>query len=152
MTLLRAGVLGGVDGVITSFAIVAGAHALEDARRVVLIVGSSSVLADGLSMGVSEFLSSSAERALAVTGPSPLRLGVVCFASFVAFGIVPLAAYLIGQSSLLACAMFSSVELMILGAVRSMMADECILRGFTQTLVLGAIAGGAAFGVGQIQY
>ena len=63
-SLLRASLLVGIDGTITSFVIVSGTHSGSLASNVVLIVGTSSLLADGLSMGVSEYLSSDAERAL----------------------------------------------------------------------------------------
>lgn len=95
MSILRASVLGGVDGVITSFAVVASVHAGSLATRVVVVVGISSVIADGVSMGVSEYLSSYAEAARGShgggDGRKPLALGVACFTSFVVGGVVPLA-------------------------------------------------------------
>jgi DNA damage-binding protein 1 len=60
--LLKPIIFGGLDGILTAFAIVAGAAggALEPA--VVLILGFSNIFADALSMGVGEFLSSKAEN------------------------------------------------------------------------------------------
>ena len=51
MSLLRASLLGGVDGVITSFAIVAGTHAGEMTMDTLWVIGISSLVADGPSMG-----------------------------------------------------------------------------------------------------
>ena len=152
MTILRASILGGVDGVITSFAIVAGSSAASFDRHTVLVVGTSSVLADGLSMGVSEYLSSTSERAAsgARGRARPLVLGVACFASFVACGFVPIVVFLLGGQSLLACAMFALVELMLLGSGRTLFTSEPLLAGLVQTTTLGSLAGATAYGVGRL--
>jgi vacuolar iron transporter family protein len=54
-------IFGGLDGILTSFAIVAGAAGGQLDPKVVLILGFSNIFADALSMGVGEFLSSKAE-------------------------------------------------------------------------------------------
>jgi VIT1/CCC1 family predicted Fe2+/Mn2+ transporter len=55
-------IFGGLDGILTSFAIVAGAAGGRLPPSVVLILGVSNIFADALSMGVGEFLSSKAEN------------------------------------------------------------------------------------------
>ena len=55
-------IFGGLDGILTSFAIVAGAAGGKLDPSVVLILGFSNIFADALSMGVGEFLSSKAEN------------------------------------------------------------------------------------------
>lgn len=155
-SLLRASLLGGIDGTITSFVIVSGTHSGSLARNVVLIVGTSSLLADGLSMGVSEYLSSDAERALVrrdgnvLEGVSSLALGFACFSSFVVCGIVPLATYLLTMGSLLVTSLLSLLTLMALGAARTRSTSETLLLGMAQTSLLGAAAGGIAYAVGLL--
>lgn len=60
--LLKPMIFGGLDGILTSFAIVAGAAGGKLSTNVVLILGFSNIVADALSMGVGEFLSSKAEN------------------------------------------------------------------------------------------
>jgi len=55
-------IFGGLDGILTSFAIVAGAAGGALAVPVVLVLGFSNIFADALAMGVGEFLSSKAEN------------------------------------------------------------------------------------------
>jgi len=55
-------IFGGLDGILTSFAIVAGAAGGNLSTNVVLILGFSNIFADALAMGVGEFLSSKAEN------------------------------------------------------------------------------------------
>jgi len=60
--LLKPIIFGGLDGILTSFAIVAGAAGGNLAPEVVLVLGFSNIFADALSMGVGEFLSSKANN------------------------------------------------------------------------------------------
>jgi vacuolar iron transporter family protein len=55
-------VLGAIDGIITTFAVVSGATGGQLAGGVVIILGLSSLLADGFSMGVSNYLGRKSER------------------------------------------------------------------------------------------
>lgn len=57
---------GGLDGIITTFAVVAGAGGGGLSVEVVLIMGFSSLVADALSMGVGDALSSKAEGEVAL--------------------------------------------------------------------------------------
>ena len=59
---LKPVIFGGLDGILTSFAIVAGSAGGNLSPQVVLILGFSNILADALSMGVGEFLSSKANN------------------------------------------------------------------------------------------
>ena len=145
MSIVRASLLGGVDGVISSFAITAGSNAGSLSTRSVLIVGVSSVFADGLSMGVSEFLSHTNGKEVQT---SPWILGLSCFASFVSCGAVPVLTYFASEGSLLSTSMFSLVTLMLLGAARSRHAREPILLSIAQTTLLGSAAGAVAYTVG----
>lgn len=59
---LRDFVYGGIDGSVTTFAVVAGTLGANLATRVVLILGAANLVADGFSMAVSNFLGTRAER------------------------------------------------------------------------------------------
>jgi vacuolar iron transporter family protein len=60
--LLKPIIFGGLDGILTSFAIVAGSAGGNLSPNVVLVLGFSNIFADALSMGVGEFLSSKANN------------------------------------------------------------------------------------------
>eukprot|EP00527_Entomoneis_sp_CCMP2396_P004931 CAMPEP_0198142874 /NCGR_PEP_ID=MMETSP1443-20131203/5545_1 /TAXON_ID=186043 /ORGANISM="Entomoneis sp., Strain CCMP2396" /LENGTH=287 /DNA_ID=CAMNT_0043805987 /DNA_START=227 /DNA_END=1090 /DNA_ORIENTATION=+ len=60
--LIKPIIFGGLDGILTSFAIVAGAAGGNLSPEVVLILGFSNIFADALSMGVGEFISSKANN------------------------------------------------------------------------------------------
>src|SRR5690554_6625761 len=53
---LRDAVLGGIDGAVTTFAVVAGSIGASLPGGVVVVLGVANLLADGLSMGVGNYL------------------------------------------------------------------------------------------------
>ena len=59
---LRDCIYGGVDGAVTTFAVVAGVVGAELSTAVVLIMGFANLAADGFSMAASNFLGTKAER------------------------------------------------------------------------------------------
>lgn len=58
------GILGGIDGVVTTFAVVAGAHGAGFPPLVAIILGCANLLADGFSMAVSNYQNSKSQREL----------------------------------------------------------------------------------------
>lgn len=62
VSYLRDWVYGGIDGAVTTFAVVAGVGGAELATRVVIILGLANVLADGVSMAASNYTGTKAER------------------------------------------------------------------------------------------
>ena len=54
-------VYGGIDGAITTFAIVAGVVGAELSTRVILILGAANIIADGFSMAASNYSGTKAE-------------------------------------------------------------------------------------------
>ncbi len=55
-------VYGGLDGIITTFAVVAGVAGAGLAAGIVLILGFANLIADGISMAVGDYLSSKSEK------------------------------------------------------------------------------------------
>jgi VIT1/CCC1 family predicted Fe2+/Mn2+ transporter len=62
MRYLRDAVYGAIDGAVTTFAVVAGASGASLGDTIVVIMGVANLIADGFSMGVSNYLGSRAER------------------------------------------------------------------------------------------
>ena len=59
---LRDWVYGGIDGSVTTFAVVTGVGGAELSTRIILILGMANLLADGFSMAASNYLGTRTER------------------------------------------------------------------------------------------
>jgi len=60
--ILKAAVYGANDGIITTFAVVAGVAGAGLSPAIILILGISNMIADGLSMGIGDYLGERSER------------------------------------------------------------------------------------------
>ncbi len=98
---LREFVYGGMDGAVTTFAVVTGAAGANLGVRVILILGFANVFADGFSMAVGAYLSEKSDQDLSMhkgesvaeDHDSPLAASVATFLSFVLVGCIPLSVY-----------------------------------------------------------
>lgn len=59
---IKSAVYGGLDGIITTFAVVAGVAGANLTAGVVLILGFANLIADGLSMAIGDYLSTRSEQ------------------------------------------------------------------------------------------
>ncbi len=211
-------VYGGIDGSVTTFAVVAGAVGAGLDSIIIIILGFANLLADGFAMSVGAYLSSKSEQdnyekhrrseywevdnipdserqeireIFAAKGfegelleqvvevitadrdrwvdimmkeelelmpekRSPVIIGAVTYLSFVIIGLVPLLVYVWdftvgfpGQVFFWSSALtFSGFAL--IGFLKTYVTETSILRGVAETLLLGAIAAGVAYFVGDI--
>jgi VIT1/CCC1 family predicted Fe2+/Mn2+ transporter len=59
---IKSVVYGGLDGIVTTFAVVAGVNGASLSAGVVLILGFANLVADGLSMAIGDYLSTKSEQ------------------------------------------------------------------------------------------
>ncbi len=151
-------VYGANDGVITTFAVVSGVAGGQLSQLAVLVIGAANLAADGVSMGVGIYLASRAdERARVAEGlpeleRHPLKHGVATLLAFVVAGAVPLAPYLFpGTSSqLVLSTVLTFTTLFLLGASRALVTRDRWWQTGLETLALGTVVAGAAYGAGHL--
>ncbi len=150
-------VYGANDGVITTFAVVAGVTGGTLQPVAVLVLGVANLLADGLSMGVGNYLGiRSDERVrekqeLPEQEAFPIRHGIATFIAFVTAGAVPLVPYVIAGAATNRFAwstVLSLAVLFLVGAARSRVGTGNWWTNGLEMLALGTIVGAAAYGSG----
>jgi VIT1/CCC1 family predicted Fe2+/Mn2+ transporter len=156
---IRDVVYGANDGVITTFAVVAGVTGGNLLSGAVLVIGFANLLADGLSMGVGNYLSiRSHESARAADNlpeeeASPVRHGFATFFAFVAAGAVPLLPYLFGAVAVDRWMLSIALTLATLFGVGAARATVTIDRWWTsglEMLGLGAVVAVVAYAIGAV--
>ena len=156
---IRELVYGANDGIITTFAVVAGVAGGGLPLSAVLIIGAANLLADGLSMGVGSYLAIRAHesvlesQALPVQEAQPFRHGAATFIAFVAAGVVPLVPYTIPPLSLdrfASSILLTMLALFTVGALRSMISNAKWWRAGLEMFSLGAIVAAVAFASGSV--
>lgn len=161
---LREFVYGGIDGAVTTFAVVAGATGAGFSATVVIVLGFANLIADGVSMAVGSYLSTKSELEVETKkgktreeDVSPVINGVTTFAAFVVVGLVPLLSYTVDlftegtvpHQFAISCVL-TALAFIIIGLIKSKVARTSRVRGVLETLILGAIAAAFAYGLGSV--
>ena len=136
-------VYGGIDGIITTFSIIAGSTGGDLVKNVILILGISNVLSDGYSMGISRYISSKTEIKQGILkNKNSFISGLITFLSFIIVGITPVVPFFIYNgntaktlSLLVACVVFFTI-----GVLKGKILKENILFGGLEVLGIGLSA------------
>jgi vacuolar iron transporter family protein len=161
--LLRAAVYGANDGIVTTFAVVAGVAGAGLSHNIIIILGIANMIADGLSMGMSDFLGERSEQRMRKKIGKPYhkkglwKSGLVTFLFFVIAGVFPLIPYLsdyVGivtreQYLFTSSIGFTGLALFFAGSARTFLIGGSWVRNGLEMLSVGAIAAVAAYGLGS---
>jgi vacuolar iron transporter family protein len=148
-------VYGANDGTITTFAVVCGVVGAGLSSRIILILGFANLVADGVSMGASNFLSrrSFADASERADRREAARHGSATTAGFVVAGTIPLLAYvspLASASRFGAAVALTLVTLFAVGASRALVTKLGWVRSGAEMLLVGAAAAVFAFAIGAL--
>jgi len=154
---LRDLVYGANDGIVTTFAVVTGVTGAALAPRTILILGVANLVADGFSMGASNYLSIRSDEAVRhargepVLEAFPLSHAAATMAAFVVVGAVPLVPYVVAPPAARFPAALAGtlVALFTVGALRSTITRLAWWRAGLEMLVVGAAAAGVAYLIGK---
>ena len=160
-------VYGGIDGAITTFAVVAGAIGASLGPGIVLILGFANLIADGFSMAVSNYFATKSQTELHFRhkdyatykriGRHPVKTALATFASFFLIGIIPLLSFLLSfllpvmkENQFSYAIGFTALALITVGLVRGEIVKKHPIRSAFETLIIGGIAAALAFIVGYL--
>jgi VIT1/CCC1 family predicted Fe2+/Mn2+ transporter len=152
-------IYGANDGIITTFAVVAGVTGGALSASAVLIVGVANLLADGLSMGVGNYLSiRSRESARAAASlpeeeARPARHGLATFLAFAVAGACPLVPYVLPPLEVdrfMLSVAFTLLSLFAIGASRAFVTVDRWWVAGLEMLGLGVVVAAAAYYSGAV--
>ncbi|MFC7081338.1 VIT1/CCC1 transporter family protein [Halorussus caseinilyticus] len=152
-------VYGANDGIVTTFAVVAGVAGASLSPSIVLVLGAANLFADGFSMGMSNYLSRQSELAYRESqgddadpdGKSPASTALATFVAFVLAGVMPLVPYAFGIRPLFPAAVaVTGVTFFAVGASRSLVTARGWVRSGAEMFAIGMLAAVVAFVVGDL--
>lgn len=176
-SLLKAAVYGANDGIVTTFAVMAGVVGANLSPAIVIILGFANLFADGISMGLGDYLGERSERQLrALNGGRQCQLyrrfgipcendeyhgpiwatGLMTFCSFLVAGFFPILPFVLAAGFKLDINQFAfslltaAIILFLVGASRTkFMGGRWYYNGF-EMLTVGMLAAGVAYFIGMI--
>lgn len=156
-SFLRDFVFAADDGIITTFAVVAGSLGASLSPRVVLILGAANLLADGFAMASGNYLAVKSEEEYeevedkSTRYHSPLPHSIITFFSFVIAGVIPLAPYLARmENSFYLAVVLVFVSLFLVGSVRTKFTKKKWFLGGVEMMVIGGVAAVVAYFTGRV--
>jgi len=160
---LREFVYGGIDGCVTTFAVVAGATGAGLNTGIIIILGFANLIADGFSMSVGNYLSvksgmaSEKNRMQNPNTRSPFQTAGATFFSFVIMGFIPLLVYVLGyliviksEYLFVVSCVLTLFAFLFIGFLRSYITNTSHFKSIAETLFLGGIAALLAYFAGSI--
>jgi VIT1/CCC1 family predicted Fe2+/Mn2+ transporter len=152
-SFLRDFVFAADDGIITTFAVVAGSLGASLSPRIVLILGAANLLADGFAMASGNYLAVKSEEEYEEAEDkthryhhSPLPHALITFFSFVVAGLIPLLPYLFGISqSFYVASGLVLISLFIVGSARTRFTKKPWFVGGVEMVLIGGLAASVAY-------
>ena len=150
-------VYGGIDGTVTTFAVVAGSIGASLSSSIVLILGFANLFADGFSMAVSNYLSTNSENDLEKHRHNARKTALATFIAFMVIGLIPLLSFVLAsitKSEFLIANQFNfsivltAFALLIVGWFKGEITGRNKINSSLQTLLIGGTAAVVAFFVG----
>lgn len=155
-------VYGAIDGIVTTFAIVAGSAGASLSSAIILILGFANLFADGFSMAISNYLSIKSENELNSMHKNkhehiknPKKTAFATFIAFVIIGFIPLISFvlaifmpIINSKKFLYSIILTGIAFITVGAVKGKIVGKSKLKSAIETLLIGGIAAIIAFLVG----
>jgi VIT1/CCC1 family predicted Fe2+/Mn2+ transporter len=151
---LRDIVYGASDGVVTTLAVIAGVAGAQFSSRIGLVLGIANLVADGMSMAVSNYLGLKTELEQNGESPAieqPWRHGLATFAAFVIAGAIPLATFAVeipGLSRFEVAFGLGLVTLAFAGGARAKFVARPAWRCAIEMMLLAGAASALAYVLG----
>ena len=151
-------VYGGIDGTITTFAVVSGVMGASLNSSIVLILGFANLFADGFSMAVSNYLSTKSRNDVDRKNKANARkTALATFVSFIFIGFIPLFSFVLAaltKSQHLISNQFAysfiltAFALICVGWQKGKITGKSKIKSSMQTFLIGGIAALLAFSIG----
>lgn len=161
---LKAAVYGANDGIITTFAVVAGVAGAGLSVDIIIVLGIANMVADGISMAVGDYLGERSEQQM-IANIEGKKLeekiwltGVVTFFAFVLAGSLPLLPYFLkvigvpisSDNQFLLSIIATGSSLFFVGSLRTVFTKCPWWRGGLEMFGIGTVAATLAYLIGGV--
>jgi VIT1/CCC1 family predicted Fe2+/Mn2+ transporter len=154
---LKDAVFAANDGIVTTFAVVAGSAGASLSSDIVLILGFANLFADGFSMASGNYLGVKSEIEYEKSDErvnhhhvSPIKQAMVTFISFGLAGFLPLTPYIFNIKYKFPFSIVIVIFVLFsIGILKARYAKRDLLRGALEMLFVGGFAAIVAYATGE---
>ena len=151
-------VYGGIDGAVTTFAVVSGVVGASLSPSIALILGFANLFGDGFSMAMSNYLSNISEDELKKKPEySAKKKALATFFSFVTIGFIPLLSFVLAliiksnfllKNQFVFSLIFTAMAFLFVGWFKGDIVGKNKVKSAIETLLIGGIAAFVAYSTG----
>lgn len=159
---LKASVYGASDGIVTTFAVVAGVVGAGLSLKTIMILGIANMMADGFSMAVGDYLGERSSLKLKISRGQKVEeqqlwiTSVITFVSFVIAGTLPLLPYSVvffgvdfpAEKQFLASIIATLSAMFFVGSLRTFVTKGVWWKNGLEMLLVGSLAAFVAYFLG----
>jgi vacuolar iron transporter family protein len=160
---LKSAVLGASDGIVTTFAVVAGVVGAGLSTKIILILGIANMVADGLSMAIGDYLGERSSHKMELhqgiksEACCLWKTSMITFVAFILAGILPLLPYVAmlfnfevsPDSQFMMSIIATGLAMFFVGSLRTVVTKgKWIINGL-EMLAVGSIAAVVAYSLGS---
>lgn len=152
-------VYGGMDGSVTTFAVVSGVIGASLSSAIVLILGFANLFADGFSMAVANYLSTKSKNDISKYKTNEFKTAFATFFAFLIIGFVPLLPFVLAtltsnnyliRNQFIYSIILTGLIFLIIGYFKGKISNKSKFKSSLQTFLIGATAAILAFVVGYL--
>ncbi len=148
-------VYGGIDGAVTTFAVVSGVVGASLSPSIALILGFANLFGDGFSMAMSNYLSNISEEELKKKQDhTAKKKALATFFSFVVIGFIPLFSFVLAflvksafllKNQFVLSLIFTASAFLFVGWLKGDIVGKNKAKSAFETLLIGGIAAFVAY-------
>ena len=150
-------VYGGMDGTVTTFAVVSGVIGASLSSSIVLIMGFANLFADGFSMAIANYMSTKSKNDISKQKTNPSKTALATFIAFLLIGLIPLLSFVIAtltnnptliKNQFTYSIILTGFSLLIIGYQKGRISKKSKIRSSIEVFLIGSVAAILAFAVG----
>lgn len=151
-------VYGGIDGAVTTFAVVSGVVGASLSPSIALILGFANLFGDGFSMAMSNYLSNiSKEELKKKQDHTAKKKALATFFSFIIIGFIPLLSFVLAlitkspflvKNQFILSLSFTALAFIFVGWLKGDIVGKNKMKSAIETLLIGGIAAAVAYFTG----
>jgi VIT1/CCC1 family predicted Fe2+/Mn2+ transporter len=159
MKYLAEYVYGGMDGIVTTFAVVAGTIGLQLPLKTIITLAVANVVADGFGCASSRYMGARTEQDQGILSgnKSPLGASIATFTSFVIMGLIPAIVFIYCYYTSTALGKFpyemtiiaTAIALYSVGYAKGKILKKDPALSGLETFLVGGISGILAYNIGK---
>ncbi len=151
-------VLGGLDGSVTAFSMIASASGADLSAETMMLIGFAGLISKGVTTAISNYLATETQNEQKINlDKTPMTAAIITLMGFILMGLIPFLVYLVASPFQISdnllfpiASILSLLSLYIIGVLKAIITGQSILETSFKVTLTGVLAGGFSYLIGYL--